>query len=352
MKRMACVLALATSASLTMAALAPALAEKVVTPAGSSLQLTLTAAGTVPADAALTLDVRFEGGSLRMVELQVDGTTVKKKSLVTRSNRGHLEFEIESGLLGEGVHDIVIKAQDANGNIATTTTQVKVTAGATALVKFVALKSKSMVQGVVPIEVKLDPSIHNPYVTFLVDDAFAALTNYAPFTFNWDSTKLTNGLHTVSVDVYDGESLTKVKATSVQVNVNNPGGLTNRQNETPDLRTNKSGGANPTANAINNAIDASRYNAIPHSNLETPGVSTAISRLSASAQSANGPLRATVPGNLNSDSASIKSVSPLAPANTVSKLVPATPMVLATRWFPPSHTPMSHGSPVPTPVPI
>lgn len=329
MKRMACVLALATSASLTTAALAPALAEKVTTPAGNGLQLTLTAAGTVPADAALTLDVRFEGGSLRMVELQVDGTTVKKKSLLTRSNRGHLEFEIESGLLGEGLHDIVIRAQDASGNIATTTTQVKVTSGATTLVKFVALKSKSMVQGVVPIEVKLDPSIHNPYVTFLIDDAFQALTNYAPFTLNWDSTKVTNGLHTVSIEVYDGDTLAKVKSTSLQLNINNPGGLTNRQNETPDLRSNKSGGANPTATAINSAIDSSRYSAVPHSNLETPGASDSLSRLSASAPSATGALRSTAPGNLNSESAPAKPVSPLAPINTISKLVPATPVAPA-----------------------
>jgi len=328
MKRMACVLALVASAGLTTAVLAPAMAEKAITPAGNGLQLTLTAAGSVPADSALTLDVRFEGGSLRMVELQVDGTTVKKKSVTTKSVRGHLEFQIEAGLLGEGSHDIVIKAEDATGNIATTTTQIKVTSGANGLVKFMALKNKGLVQGVVPIEVKLDSSLHNPYVSFFVDDTFLALTNYAPFTVNWDSSHATNGLHTVSVEVYDGETLAKIKTTSIQLNVNNPGGLTNRQNETPDLAKGKLGGAPATATAILETVDASRYVANPHSTLEASAATNGTMRFSGIAPVAGSGLRSITPGsmaNFNGDNAPVKPTTPFSPANKVTSLGPINP---------------------------
>ncbi len=213
MKRMACALALTAGVGLVAGTTATAaFAETVVTPAASGLSLTVNTVGTIPSDAPLTLDVRFEGGSLRFVELLIDGVTVKKKNLATRVKSGHLEFQMEAGLLAEGAHEILIKAQDADGNTATTTTQVKVVAGASGLVKFEFPRNKAMVQGVVPLEIKLDASIHNPYVSFFIDDVFLSLTNYAPFSVNWDSAKVTNGQHTVSVEVYDGDTLAKVKA--------------------------------------------------------------------------------------------------------------------------------------------
>ena len=249
MKKMACVLALTAGAGLGAAAIA------LLRAARKPLSLRLEAACNCPSmrQASLPmmrrsrLDVRFEGGSLRVVELLVDGVTIKKKNIATRTNRGHIEFQMEAGLLSEGTHDILVKAQDADGNTATTSTQLKVTGGASGLVKFQFPRSKSMVQGVVPIEIKLDPSIHNPYVSFFIDDTFLALTNYAPYTVNWDSTRVSNGLHTVSVEVYDGDTLAKVKSTSLQLNINNPGGLTTRQNEIADLNKGFKEAAKPAA---------------------------------------------------------------------------------------------------------
>ena len=330
MKKMACVLALTASAGLGAAAAAsPALAETTLTPAASGLQLSISAAGTVANDAALALDVRFEGGSLRVVELLVDGVTIKKKNIATRSSHGHIEFQMEAGLLSEGTHDILVKAQDADGNTATTSTQLKVTGGASGLVKFQFPRSKSMVQGVVPIEIKLDPSIHNPYVSFFIDDTFLALTNYAPYTVNWDSTRVSNGLHTVSVEVYDGDTLAKVKSTSLQLNINNPGGLTTRQNEIADLNkggkeNSKAGGAQPTAKAIKGELDASRFSAAPKNGLEFQAPTSKAAHLLESPSGENLP-RLSAPrlgNNLNGASTAVKPVSPFAPTNKTNALLP------------------------------
>ena len=282
MKRMACALALTAGVGLTAGLTATsALAETIATPAASGLALTVNTAETMPADAPLTLDVRFDGGSLRQVELVINGVTVKKKNLATRASRGHLEFNLDAGLLTEGTHDILIKAQDADGNTATTTTHIKVLPGASGLVKFAFPRNKAMVQGVVPIEIKLDPNIHNPYVSFFIDDVFLSLTNFAPFSVNWDSAHVTNGTHTVSVEVYDGDTLAKVKATSLQITVNNPGGLTNRQKDIQDLGKKPANPVNANAQGVQEAVDASRYSADPHANMSFHAPDAIVSRLTA-----------------------------------------------------------------------
>ena len=323
MKKMACAFALTAGVGLGLAVTtSPAYAEKSVTLASSGLQLTLNAASTVPSDAVLALDVRFEGGALRRVELIVDGVTVKKKNIATRNSLGNIEFQIEANLLSEGTHDIVIKAQDAEGHTATTSTQIKVTGGASGLVKFQLYKNNAMVQGTVPLEIKLDPSIHSPYVSFFIDDTFLALTNYAPFTINWDSTHVTNGPHTVSVEVYDGETLAKIKSSSLLLNINNPGGLTTRQNETPDLNKGKQNGAQATKNAVKEVIDAGRYSAAPKSSLELQSPTGVITSLLHTSEDTI--LRRTHQPALGNSQNSVvvppKALSPISPAG---KLLPA-----------------------------
>ena len=330
MKRMACALALTAGVGLAAGATATsALAETIVTPAASGLALTVTTTGTMPADAPLNLGVHFDGGSLRMVELLIDGVTIKKKNLVTRANRGNLEFQMEAGLLSEGTHDILIKAQDADNNTATATTQIKVMPGVSGLVKFSFPRSKAMVQGVVPIEVKLDSSIHNPYVSFLVDGVFLSLTNFAPFSVNWDSARVTNGLHTIDVEVFDGDTLAKVKATSLQITVNNPGGLTNRQKETPDLNKKSADVPHGVAQGVREAVDASRYSADPHSNLSFHSPTEIVSRLvlpSADTTLLRSPETRSVSafGNhLNTLPTSAPRFSPVMPHGKAADLLPA-----------------------------
>ena len=215
---------------------------------------------------------------------------------------------MEAGLLSEGTHEIVVKALDADGNSATTSTQIKVTPGASGLVKFQFPKNKAMVQGTVPIEIKLDASIRNPYVSFFIDDAFFSLSNFAPFTANWDSTRVTNGLHTISVEVYDGDTLAKLKTTTLQLNVNNPGGLTTRQKDIADLG--HAATPNPAKSAAatpKDAVDQTLQNDVPGLRMKPLSPAAPMTRLSES--------QSRVP-------ASGKSLSPLAPDTRVTQLLP------------------------------
>src|SRR6185436_8392820 len=106
------------------------------------------------------------------------------------------------------------------------THMVVVSGDLNALARFEWPKRNAIVQGVLPIRVKINDSIRNPYVTFLIDKDFLALRNYAPYTYNWDSAKVSNGMHTLTVQVIDGDTTELVQTITVDVNVKNVGGFT------------------------------------------------------------------------------------------------------------------------------
>ena len=271
MKRMACVIALAAGTGIVAGTAGrPALAEPASAVAKSGLQVAITTPNTLASDATMVLDVNFRGGNIRSVELYVDGTLMKKQAIRTRDGRGLISFELDGSLLAEGAHDVLVKATDQEGNVATATSRLKVVEAEVAFsTKFLYPKRQAMVQGVVPIQVKIDSSIRNPYVTFLLDNDFLAFTNYAPFTYNWDSSRVANGPHTIKVQVYDGEAAL-VKELNLPINVNNAGGLTTRQATTPDLNKVGKGGSGLTT------IPAEM--ATPEANLEADTVDGGLSR--------------------------------------------------------------------------
>lgn len=234
MKRMACVIALASSAGLAAAA-PSALAEPMPVLMTSGMQIAVASNGTVSAEGTVNLDVTFRGGSPHSIELFIDGERIKRKSIFTHDTHGTITFALDGGLLARGDHEILIKATELDGSSATATTTLHIGSETAGLAEFLFPKNHAQVQGVLPIEIKLDGSIKTPYVSFYIDNDFLAMTNFAPFTYNWDTSRIPNGKHTIAVDVFDGDTASLVKKLSMQVNVNNPGGFTNLQKEIPNL---------------------------------------------------------------------------------------------------------------------
>ena len=223
MNRRACVYALATGAGLLFG---PMTAEKALAEpfrASGSLQIAVAAQSASAANP--TLDVTFKGGNVHSIELYLDGILVNKQAINTRDGRGVISFSLDGAT--DGSHSVLVKAFDADGNCATTTAQWKITAqNEDVLARFTGVKQNAQIQGVFPLQIAIDSSVHNPYVTFKIDNDFLAFTNYAPYSYNWDTTKADNGAHTIGVEVLDGESLRTVQTLSLSVNVNNPGGYT------------------------------------------------------------------------------------------------------------------------------
>lgn len=240
MKRLACAVVIAAGAGVLLGGSSPlAFAEPIPFANAGTLQISIDSPNFSVGN-ALSLDVNFKGGDIRSIELYLNGDLIKKQAIRTKEGKGVISFALDG--LPEGSHDVLIKAYDVNGNIATATTRLKVNAEQEDfLAQFVyPAKSHSVVQGVVPLQIKVDKSIKNPYVSFVIGEDFAVI-NLAPYTYNWDSTKATNGLHTVNVEIIDGETLAKVKTLTMILNVKNPGGFTERRNDIQDLsdRNNK-----------------------------------------------------------------------------------------------------------------
>jgi len=227
MKRMACAIALAAGTGLAGIATMPALANPSPATAATGLQVNVVPPGTVSNDGIIPLDVKFHGGNIRIIELYIDGSRITRQALSTRDGRGVVHFTLEPTLLTEGSHEVLIKAYEADGTCATTTTQIVVaSADLNALARFEWPKRNAEIQGVVPIKIKIDPSIMDPYVTYTIDNDFLAFRNYAPFVYNWDTGKVPNGVHNIGIEVMDGHSLQVVQKMTITVNVKNVGGLT------------------------------------------------------------------------------------------------------------------------------
>ena len=266
MNRMARVFTLASGAGILCGAtVTPALARSA--PDLSGLQLAITAPVLELDDSTVTLTVLFHDGNVRSIALFVDGKQIDKETVRTHKGKGSITFRLDKSLLAEGSHEVQVRAIDTDGNPATATAQVTISGvlpGTPAPTHFLSPIEGAMVQGIVPVEIKVDPSVHNPYVSFMLDNEFLALTNFGPFTYNWDTTRVSNGKHKIGVDVYDGDTLARVATLNMQVVVNNPGGFTHKQAETPDLRQHpKPAVASPAARKILDVARATPQSALP-----------------------------------------------------------------------------------------
>ena len=278
MNRMACVIALAAGTAVVTGFGSADLAHAAPLPAAhSGLQIAVssTSALTKASDGSVSLEVTFKGGNLRSVELHLDGYLIKKQSVKTREGRGVITFDLDG--LTDGTHAVLVKATATDGSTATTTTTLTVSATEAKPVfeenvlesgtHFTGLRPNQMVQGVVPVQIEVEKAIHSPYVTYLIDNEFLAFMNYAPFTYNLDTAHMTNGVHTINVEIYDGDSLNKVRTLSMKINVNNPGGFTKIKRDSLPLKAPK---AEPD-NALLTAAEAA---------LPTLGLPTETSSLS------------------------------------------------------------------------
>ena len=230
MNRMACVYALAAGTGLLFGPMTAntALAEPLRISGG--LQIAVAAQNSGGANS--TLDVTFKGGAIHTIELYLDGVLVNKQGIHTRDGHGVISFSLDGA--ADGSHQVLVKAFDADGNCATATGTWKVAPQIdNVLARFTGIKQNAQVQGIFPINIAIDDSIHNPYVTFTVDNEFLATRNYAPYTYNWDTKQGDNGAHTIGVDIMDAESLKTVQTLVLTVNVNNPGGFTRIHTEKP-----------------------------------------------------------------------------------------------------------------------
>jgi hypothetical protein len=204
------------------------------------------------------LDVRFKtltNSPIVTAELWVDGVRWVRRDLDAPRRASVLSFLVDGSTLSAGAHTIVVKVLNAEGNVSSS--KVSVVAGSDEAageavwggpeVRFVTPGNGKKIVGAV--ELLVDAKSRNgqaPYVSFYVDDKFKTLKNYPPYSFVWDTTNETNGVHTITASGYlDSTNATTTR--KITVYVNNPGGQTVRMSEIPDLSANRTASRKTTS---------------------------------------------------------------------------------------------------------
>ncbi len=238
MNKVACAIALMAGTGSSLGLLQTSARAMNVVPAHFST-LTLSVASVISKSSNGKYDIKmhYKGGSVKEVAIYIDGNLLTRRQIDTTTTKGDIEFRLSSSVISDGTHLITINATDAYGQVTTVHTSINPAAqsAASGALSLVSPGKNATIQGTIPINVQVDPSVAQPFVSFFLDNQLLAATNYAPFSYNWDSSKVSNGRHIITIELIDGNSQVRLETLHIPIMVNNPGGLTIRENSTPSL---------------------------------------------------------------------------------------------------------------------
>ncbi|MDX1935437.1 MAG: stalk domain-containing protein [Capsulimonadales bacterium] len=223
------------------------LASPVAAQTAADLRILSPRAGESLAAGSFALDVSFKSrteAAITTAELWVDGVRWVRRDLDAPQVRNVLSFDVDASTLTEGKHTFLVRVFDAQGGTSEKSITLPVSrpiaparedSASGPEMKFLNPGDNKRVSGIVELQLDAKPrNGANPYVTFYVDKQFKTLKNYPPYTFNWDTTTVENGYHTIEAMGYlDASNASTTRR--VRVFVDNPGGNTEINREIPDL---------------------------------------------------------------------------------------------------------------------
>ena len=249
------VVALAATLGLTLGGLhrSDAAPSPVVADDGPSITLLSPApraafSGVKPVEISAFYQSNANNGIVNL-ELYIDGVKAQSKPLDVPEAKGIVSFLVDASLLTVGPHQVVVRATSADAEVRSAkgafvyetdgvlpdvparpapSDGVPAPSGDTPDLSLIAPVPNSKVQGTVMIRVgAADAAGKTPYVSIFVDGEFKTLVNYRPFEYEWDTTALPNGWHTIAVsEAFDSDSQAVTHLKPIRVYVNNPGGAT------------------------------------------------------------------------------------------------------------------------------
>jgi hypothetical protein len=177
-----------------------------------------------------TLTVRYSGAAASMVELRINGISLGTRTVNAAKNSGETNFSLDLAALSNGENDVEVRLFDKSGKlIGTQKSKITSDDPSDSPVRLVNPKMGSTIMGPVEIKVGFGKELRNVYVSFFVNNQFRSMTNLAPYSFVWDTTREPNGWHELEAWIVDENSST-LKTKKTKVFVNNPSGRTNRRN--------------------------------------------------------------------------------------------------------------------------
>ncbi|HSC90788.1 MAG TPA: N-acetylmuramoyl-L-alanine amidase [Gaiellaceae bacterium] len=175
-----------------------------------------TVRAALPSSVSGIVPVRAQvgGAKARRLELRIDGRRVD------HDTRAPFAFRWDSGRLADGRHTVEVRARAVDGRLATRRAVVYVTNGVAGPAPTIA--AQSLVDGqqlAGTVEWSADVRGAVERVDFVVDGTVRATLTGAPWTFAWDTSAETEGLHRVTVRATGGG---KAAEASAAVTVSRP----------------------------------------------------------------------------------------------------------------------------------
>lgn len=193
------------------------------------MNLTVSNGDTVPPTVSLTAPVNSTSlsGSVSLSALAADNVAVASVTFsvdgaqIGQDVAAPYTLSWNSTSVGNGAHTITATAVDSAGNSATSSVSVTVNNGDTTAptVTLTAPSNGSGLAGVVTITATAADNVGVVSVSFYCDGALVATDTASPYFYNWDTTTVADGAHTLSAIGKDaaGNSATS----SVNVTVSN-----------------------------------------------------------------------------------------------------------------------------------
>lgn len=193
--------------------------------------MALAADGSLKIDRSVdskTLTISYAGARAALAELRINGKSAATRSLSDTRSSGEATFALNPASLEDGDNTIEVRLYSADGDLLVSEkSTVSVDRSATGPARLSAPRTGDTVQGPVRIKLDLDGALDGSYVSFFVNDTFAALLNRGPYQFTWDTQRAANGWHEIQAVVVDQRNNT-FKTQRLRLYVDNAGGRTFR----------------------------------------------------------------------------------------------------------------------------
>lgn len=162
------------------------------------------------------------------VKVFLDGVFVNDLLFAEPLPEGSCAFKWDTARTPNGKHKLDIQAFSGDEYLGMASCAVTVANTAPDLeiprVAVYGLKDGGAVSGTVSIAIEAsDDSGQDPLVTLHIDKAVRSVKNRPPYTYDWDTTRESNGLHIVEVSAVDASNNT-ARAKPIGVTVHNAGG--------------------------------------------------------------------------------------------------------------------------------
>jgi len=175
-----------------------------------------------------TLTIRYTGAHAALVDLLVNGASIGTRSVTASKDTGETNFTLNLSDLKDGDNDVEVRLFDRTGKlVGSDHRNISTDQSQRGPVYLTSPKVGATVRGAIQVQLGFGQDLRNAYVSFFVDSNFKKMSNYPPYSYDWDTTRETNGWHTIEAWAIDDTSTT-FKSKQTRVFIDNPGGQTHR----------------------------------------------------------------------------------------------------------------------------